>query len=279
MGFKPEINIGDIITNEELHNIFKCGNMGGMRYSKTTNTLVLISDMTKGFYQDGWKDGVLLYTGMGKHGDQVLKGNANIKLYESNTNGIDVYLFEVMQKTQYTYRGQICLADTPYQTNQPDEDGKVRRVWIFPIRPIASEEIENPNPVTVAKLPIKELMSCSNMLSKGDHKNSVVETVVYYRDPYLKEAVKRIADGKCQLCNMNAPFNDAYGKPYLEEHHVVRLADGGSDSIDNVVAVCPNCHRKIHILNDSEDRLKLEKIATDNIGLLKRLISYSKVMK
>ena len=49
---------------------FKCGNIGGMRRSKATNTLVIVSDYTKGIYHDKWFGGVLHYTGMGKNGDQ-----------------------------------------------------------------------------------------------------------------------------------------------------------------------------------------------------------------
>ena len=46
---------------------------------------------------------------------------------------------------------------------------------------------------------------------------------------------------------------DGNGEPYLEAHHVKWLGDGGSDSIDNTVALCPNCHRKMHSLNLSAD--------------------------
>ena len=45
--------------------------MGGMRYSKTTNILVIVSDYVKGIYHDKWVGGALHYTGMGKNGDQV----------------------------------------------------------------------------------------------------------------------------------------------------------------------------------------------------------------
>ena len=45
--------------------------MGGMRYSKTTNTLVIVSDYAKGIYHDKWIGGALHYTGMGKNGEQV----------------------------------------------------------------------------------------------------------------------------------------------------------------------------------------------------------------
>lgn len=42
-----------------------------MRYSKTTYTLVIVSDYAKGIYHDKWIGGALNYTGMGKNGDQV----------------------------------------------------------------------------------------------------------------------------------------------------------------------------------------------------------------
>ncbi|MGX5612966.1 HNH endonuclease [Bacillus toyonensis] len=32
----------------------------------------------------------------------------------------------------------------------------------------------------------------------------------------------------------------------MEVHHVVPLAQGGEDSIENAIGICPNCHRKAH---------------------------------
>ncbi|ESP88045.1 HNH endonuclease [Candidatus Halobonum tyrrellensis] len=29
-------------------------------------------------------------------------------------------------------------------------------------------------------------------------------------------------------------------------HHLHRRSDGGADDPDNVVALCPNCHRRVH---------------------------------
>ena len=34
--------------------------------------------------------------------------------------------------------------------------------------------------------------------------------------------------------------------PYLEVHHIIRLADDGDDSVENAIALCPNCHREAH---------------------------------
>ncbi len=83
----------------------------------------------------------------------------------------------------------------------------------------------------------------------------------FIRDRYVSEYAKRRARGQCQLCGSPAPFKDQYGHPYLESHHIIWLADGGSDSIDNVAALCPNCHRKMHSLNLEEDVQTLLRVA------------------
>lgn len=73
------------------------------------------------------------------------------------------------------------------------------------------------------------------------------------RDDYVSEYAKRMANGICQLCGRPAPFTDKNGIPYLEAHHIVWLSRGGDDSVENTTALCPNCHRKMHIVDSKED--------------------------
>ncbi|MBN7827375.1 HNH endonuclease signature motif containing protein [Bowmanella dokdonensis] len=47
------------------------------------------------------------------------------------------------------------------------------------------------------------------------------------------------------------------GSSFLEVHHVIRLADNGPDTIDNAVALCPNCHRALHYADDMHERREL----------------------
>ncbi|WP_270606877.1 restriction endonuclease [Bacillus mobilis] len=108
------MEIGEVYTNNEITRRFKCSNTGGMRRSKKTNTLVLFSDHTKGIYDDRWKKGILYYTGMGQEGPQTLVGNQNKTLYESNENGVDVYLFEAFQPGEHIFMGQVELKGEPF---------------------------------------------------------------------------------------------------------------------------------------------------------------------
>ena len=102
--FDPGLKIGQILKNADIVDTFKCGNMGGMRRSKTTNTLVIVSDYTKGIYHDKWIGGVLHYTGMGKIGDQDINLGQNKTLAQSAVNGIELHLFEVYNKKEYIYQ-------------------------------------------------------------------------------------------------------------------------------------------------------------------------------
>ena len=45
---------------------------------------------------------------------------------------------------------------------------------------------------------------------------------------------------------------------------MIWLSKGGSDSVDNTVALCPNCHRKMHIVDDPGDVARLKMVAQNN---------------
>lgn len=94
----------------------------------------------------------------------------------------------------------------------------------------------------------------------------VVQSVLRIRSSDVSAFAKKRANGVCDLCRKPAPFNNPSGEPFLESHHVDWLANDGNDGIDNVVALCPNCHRQMHILDNLEDRNKLKKRIQDYRG-------------
>ncbi len=93
---------------------------------------------------------------------------------------------------------------------------------------------------------------------QSQERNVVTRQInTFMRKIYIKEYAKKMAQGICQLCDKEAPFLDRQGNPFLEVHHINYLSKGGEDEIDNVVALCPNCHRRIHMLEDEEDFKKI----------------------
>ena len=79
----------------------------------------------------------------------------------------------------------------------------------------------------------------------------------HYEDLYVTAEALRASMGRCRLCGGEAPFKTKNGLPCLEIHHVVPYEKGGKHIVGNVVALCPNCHRRIHVLNDKNDIVKL----------------------
>jgi hypothetical protein len=74
----------------------------------------------------------------------------------------------------------------------------------------------------------------------------------YARDPKVRAAVMRRANGKCELCS-ELGFKQSNGKHYLESHHIITLANEGSDRMTNVIALCPNHHREAHFGERGEE--------------------------
>jgi len=267
MSYVPKFAVGQVVTNAEIVDEFQCGNMGGMRRSKRKNALIIISDHTKGLYEDKWFGDILHYTGMGKSGDQDLNFMQNKTLAQSNRNGVSVFLFEVLLLSQYIYHGEVSLCDEPFQEVQHGEDGKARKVWMFQIKlKIGFQPIE----VTMVEQYKKARQKKARVLSDAELKlraeqnqsrlasSRNVNSQAYIRDEFVAEYAKRKANGKCQLCGQSAPFLDKENQPYLECHHIIWLSKGGSDTIDNTVGLCPNCHRKMHMLNLQRDINTLE---------------------
>lgn len=233
--------------------------MGGMRRSKLTGTLVLISDHTQ-MYDDKWFGDELHYTGMGKNGDQKLTFMQNKTLAESHTNGVEVHLFEVFESNKYIYQGIVELAGAPYQEEQNGDDGLPRKVWMFPLKRKQAGDISQnvyeqymeAKRKQAAELSPEELLAKAEEHSKRKRKGAhrKVTTDTYYRDQVIAQYAKERAGGVCQLCGMPAPFEDKDGNPYLESHHIIWLSQGGEDTIENTVALCPNCHKRMHVLNE-----------------------------
>ena len=271
MNTELKIRVGDVLSNDDIVSKFRCGNAGGMRGSNSTNSLVLVSDHTKTLYENRWIDDELHYTGMGKNGDQSLDFRYNKTLTESIHNGVDVHLFEVFSQNRYIYRGVVYLSGEPHQDIQDGDDGVARKVWIFPLKVKTGEILLDSNDLEknrqekqkeAKKLSDKELKRRAAQNESKKPSRRRIASYAYVRDAFIAELSKRRANGVCQLCRSPAPFLGKDGEPYLESHHIMWLTSGGEDTTKNTVALCPNCHRKMHVLDLDSDKDVLHKHLT-----------------
>lgn len=129
---------------------------------------------------------------MGKIGDQSIEKTQNKTLAQSETNGVEVHLFEVHERAKYTYAGVVELSGKPFQETQPDDNGNPRKVWIFPLRKVSesktndsSPEKDNTGPVSVSTGP-------------NDGVKVKEQTIVYHK-VYGMGAVMKIEDERIYI--------------------------------------------------------------------------------
>lgn len=84
------------------------------------------------------------------------------------------------------------------------------------------------------------------------------------RDDRVRKQVLRRAKGRCEHCG-ELGFKRSDGSNFVEAHHIISLAVQGPDTLDNVIALCPNHHREAHFGEDWEQleaqfKVKLAKL-------------------
>ena len=78
-------------------------------------------------------------------------------------------------------------------------------------------------------------------------KTTTVIVEAYVRNPDVIVEVLERANGICEGCQNPAPFKRRRDRtPYLEVHHKIPLSLNGEDTVENAIALCPNCHRQEH---------------------------------
>ena len=166
---------------------------------------------------------------------------------------------DLVQKNSDETIGRIpetCLGNFPFEIREYLDDA-------YSSKPLDDTHSVKEQEMHAASLSMKDLERIAKQKSTKKPKEVTRTTIVIERDAYVSQYAKRRAKGICQLCGDKAPFVKRNGEPYLETHHIVWLSKGGEDSINNVVALCPNCHKKMHYLNSSDDILKLKQSCSD----------------
>jgi 5-methylcytosine-specific restriction endonuclease McrA len=83
---------------------------------------------------------------------------------------------------------------------------------------------------------------------------------LFDRDKDVVAEVLLRARGRCEVCTKLAPFRRAGTREhYPEVHHLLWLARDGDDTVENAIALCPNCHREAHFGDPETWRKKLPK--------------------
>jgi 5-methylcytosine-specific restriction protein A len=228
----------------DIHARFQGQQQGGI-ITPADHAVVIVITGEEGLqhgYSDRQRDdGAFEYFGEGQIGDmQMLRGNASIANHSAL--GKSLLLF------RKTRAGLQFVDEMVYETHRfepaPDREGNMRSAIVFELWPIDTVRAETPEPVAIANL--EDLRRRALEASQEAPGRAPRVTSVFERSAAVRDYVLARAQGVCESCSSPAPFLRPDGVPYLEPHHIKRLTDGGPDHPRLVIALCPNCHRRVH---------------------------------
>ena len=238
----------------DIHTKYGGQQQGGI-ITPSQHPLVIIITGEEGLehgYADRTRDdGAFEYFGEGQVGNMVMQ-RGNLAIASHSAEGKSLLLF------RKTTEGLRFLGEMVYEKHHietaPDREGNSRDAIVFELRPLSAvvETTEEP-PVTESPKTLEELRALANAASAIIQQTKTASArTIYQRSRDVRNYVLARAVGKCEGCKADAPFARKDGSPYLEPHHIRRVSDGGPDNPSFVIALCPNCHRRVHAGADGD---------------------------
>lgn len=247
---------------QDIHKPFGGQMRGGICTPKSVPAVFLFTGKSgdQFGYVDQWSEDGSFYSfaGEGQEGNMTMKGG-NRAIRDHATEGKALHLFEALGKGQpIRYMGQFdCMGHR--EIPGVDKHGNSRSILVFELAPHI-EFKPTTDPMLLDQLTKKLATKQWTSPPRGQlipEKINSGNSFVYARDPEIRAYILSLAAGRCELCAQKAPFQDCSGAWFLEVHHVIHLAEGGADTPNNAVALCPNCHRRLHHSIDASDAVLL----------------------
>ncbi|HLR66910.1 MAG TPA: HNH endonuclease [Virgibacillus sp.] len=117
---------------------------------------------------------------------------------------------------------------------------------------LTNEELDRKNDIVINS---SDLIKSPQKKNERNNHNGA-----YKRNKLEIHASKQRNNWKCEYNKNHTTFiNSSNNKPFVEAHHLIPMGaqdyfDNTIDFSDNIVILCPNCHRKIHHGLDEEKK-------------------------
>lgn len=151
-------------------------------------------------------------------------------------------------------------------------------------RLMIGEILEDSN---LAQQELQEISGASDqIIRKAPNRELLFEHTVsgkrVLRNPQIAKAAIIAADYKCEVDPQHTTFFNSQGKPYMEGHHLIPCTvenaekiweafDKNIDCLENIVSLCPTCHRAVHMGSTDEKRRLLLNLMSKRLLVLKKL--------
>lgn len=236
------LHVGHLYKRADLHSRFGGSENAGIVPSRKEPVILLFhtKEKVQQFYQDDYDpaEGVYRYSGQGTFGDMEWN-SANLAVKNHNEDGRDLYFFERAQRKDGLWRLYGVMQCTGYKIERRnDKNGVSRDAIVFSLMLIsdtAASNSEFPSTIDGSKrLDSGDLRKAALECQKTPKEKRLSTREVYERSLTIKAYALNRSAGRCESCLEAAPFITVAGRPYLEVHHIKRLADEGLERVDRV---------------------------------------------
>ncbi len=172
--------------------------------------------------------------------EELGKGKSTVKLRKLDSANWFVHAYD-------NATGDCLLVrNTPAAASAVEEKAAAPEVVSAEVPPAVQ-----PAPVEPTETPTEVPVYVDQFSTPAAAAQREVTVLVRDRSAVVRDRVLLRARGVCELCG-EPGFLTAAGSIYLETHHVVPLSLDGPDHESNVVALCPNDHRRAHFGSDRD---------------------------
>lgn len=246
--FPSEINefqVGEVYRRKVLHDQFGGERFQGVASPEKGSSIFLFTGDGSGAneYESAFTDEGHLKCWVSKNPDHPSWADSIEALPEHPETDEDLHVFESTGESDYVnYIGEFEYQSHYIQESDTSDQEDRFIVLLSPVNDISDVSHEELEDLGESELYEKALESAEN---RANGNSGTVETTRLSSSELVKEYAIKRSGGECEGCG-EVPFMKDGGEPYLEVHHLHRRSDGGPDHPENVVALCPNCHRRVH---------------------------------
>lgn len=257
-----KLNINTYYSRKKLNELFKANTRGDVVYVFSIDSIFIFLENENSIKNEQ-------ITFIGPLENKNAEKQSTITLNDALQNKKEIYIFVKEMTKGSKYLGKIAHSEKYKPSIKDSQDGTQYCIeFTLPLK-----RPNNDAKQLESKLSDKNVKK-GNKQSSGNTVRTIINKKVSKNDIPLqkeitqtsknprnnkigKESTFKEANGNCELCDQPAPFLNEKNEGYLEVHHILWLEKGGPDSKNNMAALCPNCHKKMHIRNEKDDVEKL----------------------
>ena len=190
-------------------------------------------------------DGDIMLIGRGKRaqGNQRLShGNAALvaALNKEVRSAFPVY--EKLAPDSYVYLGEYAPIDVTY--DELDPGGPGYEVYRFRLTPSVATDV-----MAISGQNVRVDFAADVCDEVPPERRQSVRMIIVRNRARVRQ-VKEEAGYRCQRCYTATAWTTEQNVPYVEVHHIIALGKDGFDNPKNMIALCSDCHRYLHLGRD-----------------------------